>query len=223
MTGAGERPAPGARPWIRNVRRLRASPAARERVEVSAPVAGLAISSAEVAPDALVRFEGYLEAAIGGVTVVGRLRAPWTGTCRRCLEPASGELEIELREYCEDATSAREAPEFDDVPYVVGADTLDLEPIVHDACILELPLAPLCAESCRGLCPTCGANLNEGECSCEPPVDERWSALAALSRVEVAKKAARDDHADGDDADGDGDELEQPPLPGRSDPAQGAE
>jgi uncharacterized protein len=42
-------------------------------------------------------------------------------------------------------------------------------------------MQPLCREDCRGLCPRCGADLNEGECACEPgPVDNRWAGLAQL-------------------------------------------
>jgi hypothetical protein len=78
-----------------------------------------------------------------------------------------------------------------DESYVVGADELDVEPVVRDACILELPLAPLCSESCRGLCPTCGANRNRDECLCEQEVDPRWSALAGLvsGNAEAAMKS----------------------------------
>ena len=41
----------------------------------------------------------------------------------------------------------------------------DLEDLVHDAVLLELPIAPLCREGCRGLCPMCGINRNEKTCT----------------------------------------------------------
>ena len=50
--------------------------------------------------------------------------------------------------------------------YPLPGDELDLEPLAHDACILELPLAPLCGEDCLGLCPECGVNRNLEPCSC---------------------------------------------------------
>ena len=42
-----------------------------------------------------------------------------------------------------------------------------MESLVVAAIVFELPLVPLCDEDCKGLCPTCGANLNEGPCGCE--------------------------------------------------------
>ena len=68
----------------------------------------------------------------------------------------------------------------DEEAYPLAGDELDLEPLARDAVLLELPLAPLCAEDCRGLCPTCGANRNTEPCACPRPVDPRWSALDAL-------------------------------------------
>lgn len=45
-------------------------------------------------------------------------------------------------------------------------DELELIPIIHDAIHLAVPIAPCCREDCRGLCPTCGADLNQGPCNC---------------------------------------------------------
>ncbi|MFR1639226.1 MAG: YceD family protein [Eggerthellaceae bacterium] len=45
---------------------------------------------------------------------------------------------------------------------------IDLEPLVKAALLLEFPLVPLCDEDCKGLCASCGANLNEGPCECAP-------------------------------------------------------
>jgi uncharacterized protein len=55
-----------------------------------------------------------------------------------------------------------------------------LRPLVRDALLLELPLAPLCRPDCRGLCARCGADLNAGPCSCVADRDPRWGALDAL-------------------------------------------
>ncbi len=66
---------------------------------------------------------------------------------------------------------------------VVGEEVLDTAPIVLEQLQLNIPMRALCRPDCRGLCPRCGADLNErgGECSCagsEP--DPRWAALASL-------------------------------------------
>jgi uncharacterized protein len=65
--------------------------------------------------------------------------------------------------------------------YRLDDDAVDLEPLVRDALLLELPAVPLCAPECRGLCPVCGADRNETTCDCrtdEP--DPRWAALESL-------------------------------------------
>jgi uncharacterized protein len=67
-----------------------------------------------------------------------------------------------------------------DETYPLGVGLLDLAPLVRDACILELPLAPLCSEDCRGLCPECGVNRNIEQCACAPGGDPRWAVLASL-------------------------------------------
>lgn len=139
-------------------------------VEVRAPIEELSVSEAWVPEGAEVSFTGRIEAAVGGVMVVGRVRAPWEGDCRRCLEAARGEIDVEIMEL------ASEDPD-PELGYPLTPDWLDLEPMVHDACILELPLAPLCREDCQGLCPLCGANRNGEPCSCEVPADRRWAAL----------------------------------------------
>jgi uncharacterized protein len=65
--------------------------------------------------------------------------------------------------------------------YLLEDDVIDLEPMVRDALLLELPLAPLCRDDCAGLCPTCGANRNDEPCDCaEAEPDPRWAALRSL-------------------------------------------
>jgi uncharacterized protein len=60
-------------------------------------------------------------------------------------------------------------------------DVVDLEQPVRDAIVLSVPMRPLCHPDCRGLCPSCGANLNDGGCTCAAePVDPRWKTLEKL-------------------------------------------
>jgi uncharacterized protein len=72
-----------------------------------------------------------------------------------------------------------------ELEYPLSADWLDLEPLAHDACILELPLAPLCRNDCLGLCPECGVNRNNETCTCTARTDPRWAALDSLGGVEA--------------------------------------
>jgi uncharacterized protein len=60
-------------------------------------------------------------------------------------------------------------------------NTLDITEDVRQTILLSVPLKLLCNERCKGLCPNCGRNLNEGSCSCkEDDVDERWEQLRQL-------------------------------------------
>jgi uncharacterized protein len=55
---------------------------------------------------------------------------------------------------------------------------VDLDPIVREQILLALPGYPVCDEGCKGLCPVCGANLNERDCGCDRRVpDPRWAGL----------------------------------------------
>lgn len=63
------------------------------------------------------------------------------------------------------------------------ASEVDLTDEVRQAILVSLPIRTLCGESCRGLCPVCGTNLNESQCGCERPVGHpAWSALARLKK-----------------------------------------
>jgi uncharacterized protein len=54
---------------------------------------------------------------------------------------------------------------------------LDLVDLAGEQLVLAVPMKPLCNESCRGLCPRCGADLNKGPCGCPADADERWAPL----------------------------------------------
>ena len=69
--------------------------------------------------------------------------------------------------------------------YSLQGDLLDLEPALHDALVLALPLAPLCREDCPGLCVECGALLAQagpGPLGTGRAVDPRWASSAAAER-----------------------------------------
>jgi len=58
---------------------------------------------------------------------------------------------------------------------------IDVDDLAREQIELALPMARLCSEECRGLCPGCGSNLNLGECRCgKEQIDPRWAALKEL-------------------------------------------
>ena len=162
-----------SRPFVVHVAKLRKALGTRWHEERSGPMADLACSGSQVLADAVVHADVTLEAISGGISVSGLVTAPWVGECRRCLTQASGILELPVRELYTPDGDGEDA-------YPLRADEVDLEPLVHDAVLLELPIAPLCDTGCRGLCPMCGVNRNEQACRCEVPRDGRWAALDVL-------------------------------------------
>jgi uncharacterized protein len=165
-----------ARPFLVQVAALRKAPGTTRQERRSGVIDDLAAVGVVVPPGAPVDADLTLSSYPGGISVVGTVRAPWHGECRRCGGPVDGTVEPEVRE--------RYAPvggsDVDEDAYPLDGDELDLEPLARDAVLLELPLAPLCSPDCLGLCPRCGANWNLGPCACPPVGDPRWSALDVL-------------------------------------------
>jgi uncharacterized protein len=165
-----------ARPFIVPAAKLRRVAGTVRRELRQAPIDDLVTMGSAVPEGAEVSVEVTLSSYPGGVMASGTVAAPWTGECRRCGGPVGGEVRAEVRE----RYVAQSETEVDDEAYPLADDELDLEPLARDAVLLELPLAPLCTPDCLGLCPQCGINRNEEACTCEQPVDPRWSALDAL-------------------------------------------
>jgi uncharacterized protein len=101
-----------------------------------------------------LEIEVQLERVTDGVLVTGTVRAPLAGECARCLAEFAAATEVRFTELF-----SRDADEEDADGYRLDGDLLDLEPALRDALVLELPLAPLCAEDCPGLCSECGVRL----------------------------------------------------------------
>ena len=124
-----------------------------------------------------------LEVVSGGIVVTGAVSAPWVGECRRCLGEVGGDLTVEVREIYEPRTSGHTEinPLEEEETYPLLGDQLDLQPLVRDAVLLNLPQVPLCRHDCAGLCPLCGGDRNVTACGCSESVaDPRWAMLDAL-------------------------------------------
>jgi len=120
-----------------------------------------------------------------GVLVSATARAPVTAECARCLEPVHHQVEVSLQELFEypeaDGAEADGGDAGDG--YALQGDLFDLEPALHDALVLALPLAPLCREDCPGLCVDCGVQLAVAGPGHEhgPVVDPRWASLQQVA------------------------------------------
>ena len=120
-----------------------------------------------------------------GILVQGDLSAELTLLCSRCLEPVVVPLDVELEEIfmptLDIVTGQAITPEEEDrALWIDEHHILDLGEVLRQDVLVAAPMHPLCQDDCRGLCSTCGQNLNEGSCNCAPEPDPRWAGLAAL-------------------------------------------
>lgn len=86
--------------------------------------------------------------------------------CGRCIIPFEVDISTTLEVLFSIGSESREESEADE-RYFDG-ETLDISEDVRQLLVLEIPAWPLCSETCEGLCPECGAELNISACSCEP-------------------------------------------------------
>jgi len=97
--------------------------------------------------------------------VEGKLKAELILSCSRCLQKYNSPVELDISE---DVLKSEMEDE----------EELYLDEIVMDNIILSLPMKPLCSDNCKGICPECGQDLNEGECDCEvEALDPRLAKL----------------------------------------------
>ncbi|MFQ5888741.1 MAG: DUF177 domain-containing protein [Gemmatimonadota bacterium] len=118
----------------------------------------------------------------GGVHVTGSLRATVELECRRCLRSIETTLPLPLDLWFEPRVEAGKEEEgvFGLEPV---SNELDLRDALREELLLAVPEFPLCRDDCRGLCPRCGANLNDSPCGCrEERGDPRWMRLKELMR-----------------------------------------
>jgi uncharacterized protein len=122
-----------------------------------------------------------------GILVTGHLQTEVSLPCRRCLAPVAVPVTIDLEEQFRpsiDLNTGQAVPLEGDMEEATRTDArhiLDLTEVVRQNLLLTVPISALCSSECRGLCPECGANLNEGSCKCQPEEgDPRLAALRDL-------------------------------------------
>ena len=124
-----------------------------------------------------IRVTGSVTVRAGVVTLSARAAFTFCGACDRCLTPFTTPYDIPIEHTL---VTTLENEENDDY-ILLDNYQLDLDDLVMADILLELPYKSLCREDCRGLCPMCGQNLNEGLCGCNrKSVDPRLAILGQL-------------------------------------------
>ena len=141
--------------------------------------------------------EAKLERLDRRVRIEGHAKAELSAACGRCLGPVALDVPVDFEitlvpadEYADETRDAKDtntgasAGSFDlehTEEETYSGKVIDLDPILREQLVLALPGYPVCAESCKGLCPVCGQDLNESDCGHRPEIDE--SPLEGLRRL----------------------------------------
>lgn len=122
------------------------------------------------------------------VVVEGKAEGAVVATCGRCLEDYDADVSVPFRVVlvprAEEDVAGGEIPCEDLGLGFLDGDVVDVTAIVHEQLLLAVPTSQLCRVTCRGLCATCGANLNETTCACGiRPAPPRLAVLHDLLRA----------------------------------------
>lgn len=122
---------------------------------------------------------------LGEIRVKGHLAVVMEADCDRCLEPARVPIDSDFELYYRPVSEGYgEEKAIDEEEAQMGfyeGDGLELNDVLREEVLLELPMQRICTESCKGICPVCGQNRNQIECACQASTaDDRWAALKAL-------------------------------------------
>jgi uncharacterized protein len=133
-----------------------------------------------------ILWQGTLKREDGIFRLEGRLEYEQTVSCSRCLAPMALPVDSDIRLRVMTTVPAPVEGEIElteddlDTVHVQGEELNTLQ-LVREQLQMNIPMRSLCNQSCRGLCPTCGANRNRESCGCEETeVDPRWEALKTL-------------------------------------------
>ena len=98
--------------------------------------------------------------------------------CDRCLEPVEVPFQLSIERTLDmNLTDEERIANLDEQPYLQGYN-LDVDQLVRDELLLNLPMKVLCDEDCKGICNRCGANLNHETCDCDrSSLDPRMSVI----------------------------------------------
>ncbi len=122
------------------------------------------------------------------LVLTGRIETVIIMECGRCLEEALLPLKTDF-EYLLVPAGEEELPPDRDIPedepdvFSYQGESLEIEPLIFEQIVLQIPIKVLCKDGCRGLCPVCGANQNLEACRCVR--EELGSKFSSLKNMKL--------------------------------------
>lgn len=123
-----------------------------------------------------VHVKGFVKNSTGIVSLKAMADFTISTQCAKCAKNISKNMSVPVSHFLVSKLNDEDNDNF----ILVENMLLDLDGLVMEDMYLSLPLRFLCKEDCKGLCPYCGKDLNDGECGCKKPVDPRLAVLSQL-------------------------------------------
>ena len=129
-----------------------------------------------------IRVSGHVSSMAGYMELHLEAVVSYSTHCARCLEPIENILTFHIDKPVADTKGSLSLENKDTDDYLlIENNALSLDDAVSEQILMEFPMRHLCREDCKGLCPKCGNNRNNGDCGCDlHEQDPRLSALAEL-------------------------------------------
>lgn len=119
---------------------------------------------------------GEISNRAGIVSMNATAQIDYSGICDRCAAEVNKHFTVSMEHTFVTELNDESNDDFILVPNM----RIDLDGLATEDVLLSLPTKILCREDCKGICSTCGKNLNEGPCDCKPPIDPRLQGLLSL-------------------------------------------
>lgn len=197
-------PRPEDSQWAVSVAQVASRPGQSKPIDAVFPApSGIGDDIVGVREGADVRVVGSFDSIVDGLVFTGRIEAPLTAECTRCLKPIDPDWTVNATLFFPyDAPGADDGRGTGEVEIIAGEDEAedvyplssdgafaDMESPLRDTLVEALPLQPLCKEDCLGLCPQCGVDLNEDPDHHHDVTDIRFAALEQFkARLEAEER-----------------------------------
>lgn len=163
---------------ILSISKIKHQPGLSQKFDISAVIPReVAADFADISVTGLVEFRGSVSNAGDGLfRLEGEYSAQVGYSCCRCLKPCSKKVSGNIEALFGDSSAAALEDEID-IRQLDGDNICPADLIMSDIAF-DFPMQPLCREDCKGICPICGADLNNQACSCAgEKIDPRWEKL----------------------------------------------